>query len=117
MDGLLQQLVTAQSDRRPERAAVVWQNQIFTYRELEERSNQLARALRAAGCDRGDRVCLLAPKSPMAVAAILGIYKADCIYVPVDAFGPSERLRRIVDICNPEVVLTVQSSAAALDEL
>ena len=36
----------------------------MTYGRLEEISNQLARMLRKGGCGRGDRVCLLLPKSP-----------------------------------------------------
>jgi len=64
--------------------AVVGNDERLTYARLEEQSNQLARLLRDAGCKKGDRVCLLMPKSPTAIVSLLGIYKADCLYVPLD---------------------------------
>src|SRR5207249_9233502 len=58
-------------------------------------SNQLARTLKAAGCERGDRVCFLLPKSPLAIVSMLGILKADCIYIPVDPSSPAPRVAKI----------------------
>jgi len=43
------------------------------YGQLEARSNQLAGLLRDTGCKKGDRVCLLMPKSPTALVGLLGI--------------------------------------------
>ena len=40
--------------------------------------------LAAQGCARGDRVALLLPKGPMAIAAMIGALKADCSYTPLD---------------------------------
>lgn len=105
MPELLQDWVTAQAERRPQATAVVLRAERLRYGELETLSNRLARALRAAGCRRGDRVCLLMPKSPLAIAAILGIYKADCIYVPLDPASPPARLAKIVDSCDTRWML------------
>ena len=51
------------AEARPEATALVFKGTRLTYRELEEASNRLARALKKAGCRRGDRVGLLMPKS------------------------------------------------------
>jgi len=88
---LLQDYVAARAGHRPEAVAVVSGAASLTYGGLEARSNQLARLLRDNGCFRGDRVCLLAPKSALSIVAILGIYKADCIYVPLDPSSPAPR--------------------------
>src|SRR5205823_2463093 len=77
----------------------------LTYARLEERSNQLARLLKEAGCKTGDRVCLLMPKSPTAIVSLLGIYKADCLYVPLDPAGPAARLARIIESCGARWIL------------
>jgi acyl-CoA synthetase (AMP-forming)/AMP-acid ligase II len=72
-----------------------------TYGQLESASKQLAKSLIAEGCKRGDRVAILLPKSPLAIVSILGILKADCIYVPLDVSSPMARLLKAVVSCAP----------------
>lgn len=78
----------------------------LSYGELEERSNQLARAIAAVRSQAGARVCFLLDKSPDAIITIIGILKAGCIYTPLDPSSPPSRLARIIDSCEPEVVIT-----------
>jgi acyl-CoA synthetase (AMP-forming)/AMP-acid ligase II len=89
MTELLHEWVTAQANRDPEAIALVMGPESMTYGELDRRSNQLARTLKNGGCEKGDRVCLLIPKSPTAIIGILGVLKADCIYVPLDPQSPA----------------------------
>jgi amino acid adenylation domain-containing protein len=114
---LLQEWVGAQADRRPEAPAVVLGSECLCYGELEALSNRLARLLRDAGCKKGDRVGLLVPKSPTAVAGILGIYKADCVFVPLDPSSPAARLAKILDSCDSRYLLAAGPVAPVLDEL
>ena len=104
MPELLQEWVTLQAERQSG-VAVVGNNERLTYARLEERSNQLARLLKEAGCKTGDRVCLLMPKSPTAIVSLLGIYKADCLYVPLDPAGPAARLAKIIASCEAKWIL------------
>jgi amino acid adenylation domain-containing protein len=97
---LLQELVTRQASERPLGVALVHEDTRMTYGELERRSNQLARLLKARGCRRGDRVAVLMPKSPMAIVSLLAVYKADAIYVPLDPACPAPRLARILESCD-----------------
>jgi len=94
MTSLIQTWVSTQAQTRPEAVAIVFKDQKLTYGELDAFSNQLARRLKLAGCRKGDRVALLVPKTPMAIVAIVGIYKADCVYVPLDPSNPAERLSK-----------------------
>src|SRR5437660_1008027 len=91
MTALLQQWVTEQAERRPDATAVVMDGARMTYEELEASSNRLARTLKAAGCQQGDRVALLLAKSPLAIVSMVGTLKADCTYVPLDASSPAPR--------------------------
>jgi amino acid adenylation domain-containing protein len=114
---LLQAEISAQAARRPDAPAVVLHGERLTYGELEERSNRLARLLAAAGCRRGDRVCLLMPKGPAVVVALLGVLKADAIWVPLDPASPAARLRKVLESCQSRWILTAESGVRLLDEL
>src|SRR3989441_2025581 len=117
MSHLLQQWVTEQAERRPAAVAVVMHDEELTYEQLEGQTNQLARILKDRGCQRGDRVCLLMPKSPSAIVAILGILKADCIYVPLDLASPAPRLAHMVASAEPRCILATGPAASLLDDL
>lgn len=117
MARLLQHWVTEQARRRPAAVAVVLEEERLTYGEIEARSTCLARLLRAAGCERGDRVCLLLPKSPGAIVAIVGTLKADCIYVPIDIASPPPRVARMLAACEPRCVLAARASLPLLERL
>src|SRR5262249_37926430 len=117
MPSLLQQLVTGQGERRPERTAVVYKQERLSYGELEETSNRLARLLKEAGCRRGARVGFLIPKTPAAIITILGILKADCVYVPLDTSSPAPRLEKIINACAPRFVIAGGTVTPLLDEL
>src|SRR5688572_29817680 len=108
----LHELVSTQARRHPERTALVLGCDRLTYGELDDLSNQLARWLRDYGCQRGDRVALLMPKSPAAIAALVGIYKAGCVYVPLDPASPPSRLEKILDSCECRLVLAGGTSAS-----
>ncbi|MGE5624349.1 MAG: amino acid adenylation domain-containing protein [Bacillota bacterium] len=117
MARLLPDWVSEQAQQRADVAAVVLQDERLSYGELETWSNRLARTLREQGCARGDRVCLLMPKSPLAIASLVGIYKAGCLYVPLDPSGPVSRLAKIVASCEPRCLIAAGDTAALLMEL
>lgn len=117
MSELLQDWVTRQSAAAPERVAVVCGAERLTYGGLDSYSNRLARALRDQGCTQGDRVALLMPKSPLAIVALLGILKADCIYVPLDPLTPVARLQKIVESCENACLLAAGPVISTTREL
>jgi acetyl-CoA synthetase len=82
-------------DRHAEdgRVAVVFVNGArtteLTYEELGELSARFASALRAHGVRPGDRVGVLLPRSPELLVALLGIWRAGAVEIPLfTAFGP-----------------------------
>jgi len=117
MPRLLQDWVTEQAEKRPSASAVVSGYARLTYAELDALSTQLARLLKEAGCRQGDRVALLMPKSPMAIVGLLGIYKADGIYVPLDPLSPVSRLKKILDSCENRWLLAAGPVTSVLEEL
>jgi len=105
MTMLLQQGVTAQAQARPDATALVFKGTRLTYGALEEVSNRLAWLLIAAGCRPGDRVGLLMPKMPEAIVAMLGVLKADAIYVPMDPASPAARQARVLEVSDFRCIL------------
>lgn len=72
---------------------------LLTYAQLQAQSDALARCLAARGVQPGDRVAVAVPKCLEAVVSFFGIMKAGAAYVPIDAWGPVERGRLILDEC------------------
>src|SRR5215813_10137932 len=114
---LIQLYADIQANTRPDARAVVLGNQQLTYGELCRFSNSLARALKSRGCRPGDRVVLMVSKTPLAIASILGVLKAGCIYVPLDIDSPAVRSAMILDNCAPRLLLVDATATKTLKEL
>lgn len=114
---LLQDWVGEHAQKRAGATALVCGGERLSYGQLDAISSQLARLLRAAGCRRGDRVGLLAPKSLAAIVGILGIYKADAVFVPLDPIGPAARLAKILRSSDCRCVLAAGAVAEMLVQL
>ncbi|KAJ3033198.1 hypothetical protein HDV00_006657 [Rhizophlyctis rosea] len=92
---------------------------IWTYAELDTISNQFTHMLIEDGVEIEDRVVLMAPKSMMWFAALLGILKAGAVYVPIDHEAPEDRWGFIVEETQPKVIVTfrerVEQSASSFE--
>jgi amino acid adenylation domain-containing protein len=111
---LLQEWLTRQAQSRPDAPALHWRGETVTYGGLDDLSNRLAWMLLEQGCARGDRVALLLPKGPVAIAAMLGVLKADCCYAPLDPQNPPTRIARILGALECRCVLAVPSTGGLL---
>lgn len=117
MTEMLQHWVAGQAGRQPDATAVVFRDERLSYGELETLSNQLARALRERGCVRGDRVCVLLPSSPLAAISLLGIYKADCVYVPLASAGAPEEWAEVMKASGSRCLLVAASLGQRVQRL
>ena len=73
---LLHDLLNNAANDSPDRAALVYFAQHISFRELDRLSNRFARALRAIGIAKGDRVALVLPNVPQCVIGFFGALKA-----------------------------------------
>lgn len=91
----------------PSRLAINYQNEVqWTYRELDEKANQLSHYLSGQGIQQGDIIPLLLEKSPLMILAILSLFKLGAAYVPLSPENPPERNAFIVQDVRGKVVLT-----------
>ncbi|MGF9646225.1 amino acid adenylation domain-containing protein [Paenibacillus sp. MABNS29] len=93
----LVQLFEEQAELYPDNVAAVMNERQLAYRELNERSNRLARKLRETGVEADQLVAILAERSLDMVVGILAILKAGGAYVPVDPDYPEERIRFMIE--------------------
>ena len=108
-DRCIHQLFEAQVERTPDAIAVVHENQHLTYRELNNRANQLAHYLRSFGVEADRLVGLCVERSINMIVGVLGILKAGGAYVPLDPEYPTERLSFMLLDAQISVLLTQQS--------
>ena len=114
MSQLLQDYLARSAEREPARTAIVLDDERLSYAELERRSDGLGAFLVEVGCQPGDRVAVVAPKSPCAVVGMHAALKAGCAYVPIDLESPPARVARIVDAAEPSCVLAAPEAAGLL---
>ncbi|HEY4961300.1 MAG TPA: amino acid adenylation domain-containing protein, partial [Terriglobales bacterium] len=112
----LHELFEQQTDRAPNAVACVFEKEQFTYRELNERANQLAHYLKQRGVGTGQRVGIFVERSLAMMVGLLGIQKTGAAYVPLDPYYPAERLRLVLDDARVPVLLTQQSLLPSMPE-
>jgi len=93
----------------PDKPALLWESDSFTYRELDAMSNRVANGLAGLGMARGDRIALYLPNIPAFVIALLGIYKLGAIAVSMNAALKPDEARFILDDSGARVLVTTAS--------
>src|SRR5580692_859983 len=86
----------------------------WTYAELNARANQLGRALLARGLRREGVVAVVTERNLDWMAAVLAIFKAGGVYLPIEPGFPAGRIARTLSRAGCELVLTEPGSTASL---
>ncbi|MGA2599195.1 MAG: amino acid adenylation domain-containing protein [Bryobacteraceae bacterium] len=100
------QLFEEQVERTPNAIAVLDGSTRLTYRELDDMASGIAARLMKSHVQPDDVVGLLLPRSQWFLAAVLGIFKTGCAYLPFDPNHPPERIAQIVSDSRIAVVLS-----------
>lgn len=107
-------LFEAQVEQRPTAIALQVGEQQFSYRDLNQGSNQLAWYLQRLGIEAGTCVAICLEQGAEAIAAMLAILKAGCCYVPLDPHYPAERLQFMLEDAEIQAVLTQEKWASLM---
>ncbi|MCB9096285.1 MAG: AMP-binding protein [Arcobacter sp.] len=86
--------------------AVICEDKKLTYKELNERSNQLANYLIKNGVIGGDLVAISMDRSIDIIISILAVLKTGAGYVPIDPLYPDERIKYIIEDSKSQLLLT-----------
>jgi non-ribosomal peptide synthetase component F len=90
----------------PDAVAAVHGDRRWTYRELNARTNRLARALLARGLRREDVVAVVTERNLDWMAAVLAVFKAGGVYLPIEPHFPAERIATTLARAECALVLT-----------
>ncbi len=103
----IDQLFGEQAQKTPDNIALKYKNRDLTYKQLNERVNQLANYLRIQyKIEPNDLVGLCVDRNPNMIIAMLAILKAGGAYVPIDPSYPDERIDFIVQDTKMKVLIT-----------
>ncbi|MCO1603231.1 non-ribosomal peptide synthetase family protein [Desulfosporosinus nitroreducens] len=107
---LIHQLFEEQVMKTPEHTALIVNDNRLTYRELNERANQLARTLRLKGVTLNNIVGIMLSRSPELMIGILAVLKAGGAYLPIDPQSPVARIEDLLRNSRTHIFLTNPSS-------
>ncbi|MFD4180809.1 amino acid adenylation domain-containing protein, partial [Rhodococcus sp. NPDC058514] len=93
----------------PDAPALVYEGREVSYRELDARSNRLARLLIAAGVGPESFVALALTRSAESVLSVWAVAKAGAAFLPVDPSYPGDRIERMLGDSGAAIGLTVQA--------
>ena len=112
----LHELFELQVETSPQADAILFEDISLSYRELNDRANQLARYLRRFDVGPGKLVGVYTERSIETVIGILGILKAGAAYLPIDSAYPTDRVRFMLEDAAVSVVVTQSSLLTSLGE-
>ncbi len=112
----IHELVAAQAGKAPDAPAVVFSTETISYGELDDRAEQLAAELRAAGVQPDAIVGVLLGRSPELVVTLLAILKAGSAYLALEPGNPVSRHERLLRDAGVEFVVTDEASRRSLPE-
>jgi len=110
MVALTHELFEQQAARTPGATAVSFGALSLSYRELNERANQVAHYLQRKGVGPDLLVGVCMERTPLLVIALLAVWKAGGAYVPLDPSYPAERLEFMLRDSAARALLTDRRS-------
>src|SRR5215813_12320483 len=86
---------------RQHKVAIATQDRSISYQDIDRKSDRIRDALLTKGIRKRSVIAILIEDTVELVAAILGILKADCIFVPIDPRYPANRMQAMVRTADP----------------
>ncbi|MHB1948115.1 MAG: Pls/PosA family non-ribosomal peptide synthetase [Gammaproteobacteria bacterium] len=105
---LLQEYFERQADTHPERIALICHGTLLTYKDIENRSNQMAHWLRSKGVGEGHTIGILLDRTIDLYITIIAILKAGAAYVPLDPGYPQVRVEYILSTSQAKLLITTE---------
>lgn len=102
----LHKLIEQKASEHPEKIALRFRNEAYTYKDLNEQANRLSALLLASSIGTGDCVALATDRSPEMIISLLATLKTGAAYVPVDPSYPQKRIEFMLADSSAKLVIT-----------
>ena len=104
------------AQRFPDKTALVDENNKYTYEEYFRKSQGIAEAVISTGLGTKKPVVVYMEKSAKIIISFLGIAASGNFYSPIDVDMPATRINKILEVLNPELVITTEELKKAFQE-
>ncbi|OAB26482.1 hypothetical protein PMSD_25175 [Paenibacillus macquariensis subsp. defensor] len=102
---LVHSFLEEQATRTPEQCALIFAGQRYSYREINEKSNQLARKLIRKNVCNGSLIALCMERSAEMIISIFAVLKAGAGYVPIDPLYPFHKIESMLSDTAAEILI------------
>ena len=109
-------LFRSQAKATPDNIAVVYKENRFTYKEVDELSDRIAGCIAKKGLGAEDVVSVLIPRCEWMAIASIGVMKAGCAYQPLDPTYPKERLNFMMQDAGAKLLIADEELRDIVDE-
>ncbi len=103
---MINELFEEKAEKNPDNIAVVFEDTQLTYKELNDKANQLARLIRDKGVEGDSIVGLIMERTSNMIVAMLGVLKAGGAYLPIDPEYPEERISYMIEDSKIKLLIT-----------
>ena len=111
----VRELIEEQSNKTPDKPAVIFGNSCLSFSELNQRSSDLAHYLRFIGVETQSLIGVHLDRDPNLIIAILAIWKLNTVYLPLDPNFPLTRLKFMLEDANATIILTTKNLCNSLN--
>jgi len=113
---LLQSFLEQSAQNYPDKVALIVDQKRYTYLEIEQQSNRLARALLQRGLERGDRVAIHLDNTLESVVSIFSVLKAGGVFVMVNPTTKIDKLTYVLNNCRARILIIPEKKRATILE-
>lgn len=110
IDSVIHLEIEKQVQKTPEREAVVFDNRILTYDQLNKKANQLAHLLRENGAVPDQVIPVMFDRSDDMIVALLAVLKSGAAYLPIDPELPIERIVYMLEESKSKLLLSNEAT-------
>jgi amino acid adenylation domain-containing protein len=108
-DKTIAQLFEAQAEKNPDAIAAIYEDQQISYRELNQKANQLAHYLHELGVGDDQPIGICVERSIDMLIGLVGILKVGGVYLPIDSNYPSDRTDYMLTDAQVQILVTQES--------
>jgi malonyl-CoA/methylmalonyl-CoA synthetase len=102
--------------QRAQQEALEWAGSVYTFGEIDARSNRMARALTARGLAKGDRLCVYLANCVEFIDLYLACIKLGVIFVPINILYRDREMSHILSDAEPKLLVTAAEIPGLLAE-